>query len=145
MIRSKNVTYNGYDFLALEVDVPADGLSRSANWCYDYQYLCADFNRRPTGCGATYSSSTNYKECSDAYNSDMNIEDALSCNPSGRVAILANNAFPNSSLPAQYFKNAFGFHTCQNCDKTLQGSDMALTYMRDFWQLNMTTFYTVCR
>ena len=145
VIRSKNVTKNGYDFLALEVQVPADGHSRSANWCYDYQYLCEEFHRRPTGCGATFTVFSNYKECSDKYNSDMIIGDPLDCNPSGQVASLANEAFPNTSPPASYF-NAFGFMNCTHCDKTIQGSDQALTNMRDFWFNKFaTTFYTVCR
>ena len=54
VLRSKNVTHGGYQFLALEVQVPADGLSKSVNWCVDYTYLCGDFHRRPSGCGSHY-------------------------------------------------------------------------------------------
>ena len=145
VLRSKNVTYRGYNFLALEVRVPADGLSRSPNWCYDYQYLCEDFNRRPTGCGSTWASSPPYSSCRIEYNSDMNIDGSvLSCNPSGGIAEVANIAFQTLSPPAQS-KNAFGFHACDTyCSKTLQASEHALTDTQGFWQSNMTIFYTVC-
>ena len=147
VLRFKNVTYYGYDFLALEVTVPADGLSRSPNWCYDYQFLCDDFNRRPTGCGSRWASSPGYSSCRIEYNSDMNIGDVLGCNPSGGVAAVANIAFQSLSPPAQNGINAFGFHVCGSnyCSKTLQASNSALTYMRGFWQSNMTIFYTVCQ
>ena len=148
MLQSKNVTYNGYDFLVLEVRVPVDGLSKSSNWCFDYQYLCEDFHRRPTGCGTSYAFSSTYAyraDCRDKYNSDMEIGDALGCNPSRHVANLTNIAFPNLSSPAKEYKNSFAFHTCQNCNKTIQGSEYALTYMSDFWNSNVTTFNTVCR
>ena len=135
----------GYNFQALEVRVPADGLSRSPNWCYDYQYLCEDFNRRPTGCGSKWASHVLISTCRDKYNSDMSIEGSvLGCNPSERIAELANIAFPNTSPPAQAYKNAFGFHWCSSCGKTLQASELVLTYMRGFWKSNMTIFYTVC-
>ena len=144
VMRSKEVTYKGYDFLALEVTVPADGLSRSPNWCYDYQFLCDDFNRRPTGCSSPWASSTLYSSCRDKYNSDMSIDSSVfGCHPSPQIAAVANIAFPNLSPSAQY-KNAFGFYRCDNCKRTLQASDLALTFMRGFWESNMTTFYTVC-
>ena len=50
VLRSKNVIYQRYQLLVLEVRVPDDGVSRSENWCRDYQYLCEDFHRRPVGC-----------------------------------------------------------------------------------------------
>ena len=143
VLRSKNVTYNGYDFLALEVRVPADGLSQSSNWCFDYQYLCKDFKRRPTGCGIQWSSNPGHKDCRDKYNSDMNIGNTLGCDPSAKIASLAKIAFPN--LQRVHYSNAFGFHYCPRCSKTLQDSSLALTYMTDFWEASTTTFYTVCR
>ena len=145
VLRSKNVTYNSYNFLALEVSVPWHGRSKSPNWCYDYQYLCEAFHRRPTGCGSYWTSYSRYSSCRDKYNSDMNIGDVLSCNPSSGVAAVANIAFPNLSPPAHDGINAFGFHLCVTCNKTLQASNDALSYMRGFWQSNMNTFYTVCR
>ena len=151
MLRSKNITYKyryssdakGYDFLALEVRVPADGLSKSSNWCYDYQYLCEDFHRRPTGCSIP----DQYTDCRDNYNSDMNIENTLGCNPADGIADLANIAFPNLSPPAHAnHNNCFGFFDCHYCNKTLQSSSrFALAYMWDFWGSNGRTFYTVCR
>ena len=141
MLRSKNATYRGYDFLALEVRVPADGLSKSSNWCYDYQYLCEDIHRRPTSCSASWGYQL---ACRDNYNSDMDI--GLQCYPANEIAVLANIAFPNLSPPA-HRHNAFGFYLCgsNNCDKTIHGSTNALVYMSDFWQANVTTFYTVCQ
>ena len=145
MLRSKNVTYEGYDFLALEVRVPADGLSKSSNWCFDYQYLCEDFHRRPTGCGGLYNWTSGVADCGQKYNSDMNIGYSLRCSPSYAIASLANNTFPNSmSLHANHQKS-FGFFNCSTCSKTIQGSMDALTYMSDFWVFNDTRFYTVCR
>ena len=144
MLRSENITYNGYDFLALEVRVPADGLSKSSNWCFDYQYLCDEFQRRPTGCGSQFTSFSVYTDCRDKYNSDMNIGDSLGCAPNAAVANLTNIAFPNLHQNA-HSGNAFGFNQCRHCNKTLQGSELALQYMSDFWVSNATTFYTVCR
>eukprot|EP00058_Branchiostoma_floridae_P008373 XP_002593861.1 hypothetical protein BRAFLDRAFT_75679 [Branchiostoma floridae] len=43
--------YEGVDFLVIEAKLPADGLSATENWCRDYQNLCAEYGRRPTGCG----------------------------------------------------------------------------------------------
>ena len=144
VLRSKNITYNGYDFLALEVRVPADGLSKSSNWCFDYQYLCEDFQRRPTGCGSYFSSFSVFSNCRDKYNSDMNIGDSLGCNPIAGIANVTKNAFPNLYQNA-HASNAFGFYQCQHCNKTLQGSGTALQSMADFWGSHATTFYTVCR
>ena len=144
MLRSKNITYYGYDFLALEVRVPADGLSKSSNWCFDYQYLCEEFQRRPTGCGSYYGFHSDFGNCSHEYNSDINIGLRLGCNPIYGIANMTKIAFPNLYQHAHY-SNAFGFYLCQHCDKTLQGSDYALQSMADFWYDNRTTFYTVCR
>ena len=146
VLRSKNVTYNSYNFLALEVFVPGHGRSKSPNWCYDYQYLCEAFHRRPTGCsGSSWTSDSRYSSCRDKYNSDMSINGSvLSCNPSDRIAAVANIAFPNLSPPAQSSKNAFGFHVCDNCNKTFRGSSSALYQASGFWQSHMTTLYTVC-
>ena len=144
MLRSKNVTYSGYNFLVLEVTVPWHGLSRRSNWCYDYQYLCQDFKRRPTGCGSSYTSYPPCSFCRDKYNSDINIGDVLGCNPSGGVAAVANIAFPNLSPPAQNGINAFGFFGCDNCSKTFRGSSNALFQTKGFWKSKMKTLYTVC-
>ena len=144
MLRSKNITYNGYDFLALEVRVPADGLSKSPNWCYDYQHLCEEFRRRPTGCGSQWTNYSVYTSCRDKYYSDMNNGDTLGCNPADGIARLTNIAYPNLR-PRAFSNNAFGFQQCQYCAKTIQGSEYALSYMRDFWISKATTFYTVCR
>ena len=142
MLRSKNITYNGYDFLALEVRVPADGLSKSSNWCFDYQYLCEEFQRRPTGCGSRYV--IYYGDCRSKYNSDMNIGSSLGCSPNYGIAHLTNIAFPNLH-PNAHASNSFGFYECQYCNKTIPGSTFALVSMADFGGSHATTFYTVCR
>ena len=144
MLRSKVVTYNGYDFLALEVRVPQDGQSSSPNWFYDYQYLCEDFNRRPTGCGHNDINTAGYSDCRLKYNSDMNLGGALGCNPSSGVAAVAKIAFPDLHSPP-HGGNAFGFVNCDICSQTLRGCGSALWYVQDFWKSNMTMFYTVCR
>ena len=145
MLRSKNITFNGYDFLALEVRVPADGLSRSSNWCFDYQYLCEEFQRRPTGCGGSYFSSiSEWSNCRDKYNSDMNIGDSFSCPPNVWIRSLTGIAFLKFYQNAHAY-NAFGFYACQYCNNTLKGSETALQSMADFWYYNTTTFYTLCR
>ena len=144
VLRSKNITLNGYGFLVLEVRVPADGLSRSSNWCFDYQYLCEDFNRRPTGCGETYRDMSGYADCRLTYNSDMDIGNTLGCNPSLAIINLAKTYFSTAQVT---YMNAFGFHRCRSfdCSKTLAGSEMALYSMAAFRASNTTTFYTVCR
>ena len=146
VLRSKNITSNGYGFLVLEVRVPANGLSKSSNWCFDYQYLCEDFNRRPTGCGETYRSSSGYEECHRIYNSDMDIENTLGCNPSRAIAKLAVKAFPNLNSQTSFSKYSFGFHQCrsQDCSVNLEESRIALYDTRIFKERHIT-FYTVCR
>ena len=146
MLRSKNITYRGYQFLVLEVKLPADGLSRSPNWCFDYQYLCEEFHRRPTGCGDGHGrgSDTHLTSCRDNYNSDMANGDVLGCNPSSGVALLGNKAFPNLKYHATY-NNSFGFLFCQTeCIKIIRGSDNALAYVHAFWLSGIATMYTVC-
>ena len=145
VLRSKNITSNGYGFLVLEVRVPASGLSKSSNWCFDYQYLCEDFHRRPTGCGATYLEYSGYKECHSIYNSDMDIGNTLNCNPSGAIATLAVKAFPNQISQMQS-PNSFGFHVCssQDCSKNFANSSNALYHIHPFNRHELT-YYTVCR
>ena len=145
MLRSKTITYNDFEFLALEVRVPTDGLSISPNWCYDYQYLCEEFGRRPTGCGQRFSSNPSYSSCRDKYNSDMNIGDVLGCNPGYTIGTVASRAFPDRTPARRY--NSFGFHACSynTCARSIKASDTSLSYMTDFWTYNATTFYTVCR
>ena len=134
MLRSKNVTFFDYDFLALEVRVPKDGLSKSPNWCYDYKYLCEDFHRRPTGCSNIYSDLSDLTECRDVYNSDMDTGSSLQCNPSQGIAQMANCAFSDLRKPARW-TNSFAFFQCAHCNKTILGSRSALAYMRDFFNL----------
>ena len=144
VLRSKNITYSGYQFLVLEVQLPADGLSRSPNWCFDYQYLCEEFNRRPTGCGNGYRRGSSFSLCRDKYNSDMDNGDVLNCNPADGIARLANMVFPNLTYRAGS-NNSFGLFLCDtNCSKKIRGSEYGLTYMRDFWLKGITTMYTVC-
>ena len=74
----------------------------------------------------------------------MNINNVLNCNPSRTIGALASRAFPDRT-PAKS-ANSFGFHAClYNCAKGIRASDTSLSYMRDFWAYNATTFYTVCR
>ena len=138
------MTSNGYGFLLLEVRVPTDGLSRSSNWCFDYQYLCEDYNRRPTGCGESYREDITHGDCRRNYNSDMDIGNTLGCGPSDVIAYLARAAFPDARLSINFY-NAFGFYSCasSHCSKSLSQSQYALTYMRDF-RIKGTVFYTVC-
>ena len=74
----------------------------------------------------------------------MNIRDSLGCNPAYGIANLTNIAFSNLRQNA-HAGNAFGFYLCQYCNKTLQGSSLALPSMSDFWGSHARTFYTVCR
>ena len=147
MLRSKNIISNGYGFLVLEVRFPANGTSKSSNWCFDYRNLCESFHRRPTGCGENYRSSSGYKECHSIYNSDMDIGNTLGCNPSRAIATLAVKAFPNLISQTQLLhKYSFGFHQCrwQECSVNLEDSRNALYDTRTFKERHFT-FYTVCR
>ena len=74
----------------------------------------------------------------------MNIGDSLGCSPTFGIANLTKIAYPNLYRNA-HDGNAFGFHQCQHCSKTLQGSYYALSSMYDFSVSHATTFYTVCR
>ena len=138
------MTSNGYDFLLLEVSVPTDGLSRSSNWCFDYQYLCEGYNRRPTGCGERFRDSVGFADCRRDYNSDMDIGNTLGCYPSVAIANLAKAAFPDARLSIHFY-NAFGFQSCfpSDCSKNLSQSQNALSYSTDF-RIKGTAFYTVC-
>ena len=137
------MTFYGTELLALEVRVPTDGLSKSPNWCYDYQYLCEDFHRRPTGC-SKYFVDSNLTLGRDTYNSDMDIGTFFSCNPSQGIAQMANCAFSYLRKRACW-TNSFTFFHCAYCNKTiLGGSDAGLAYMQDFYRYE-TIFYTACR
>ena len=147
VLRSKNIISNGYGFLVLEVRFPANGTSKSSNWCFDYQNLCESFHRRPTGCGENYRSSSGYKECHSIYNSDMGIGNTLGCIPSRAIAKLAVKAFPNLISQTQLLhKYSFGFHYCrsQDCSVNLEDSRNALSDTAAFKEGHLT-FYTVCR
>ena len=74
----------------------------------------------------------------------MNNGNSLGCTPTFGIATLTKIAFPNLYQNARAY-NAFGFYKCQHCNKTLQGSYLALDSMTDFWAYHATTFYTVCR
>ena len=74
----------------------------------------------------------------------MNNGDSLGCTSTYRIANLTIIAFANLRHNA-HPGNAFGFYACHHCNKTLQGSYLALQSMTDFWYYNKTTFYTVCR
>ncbi|XP_013417973.1 uncharacterized protein LOC106179029 [Lingula anatina] len=149
VLRSKNITYRNYDFLALEVRIPDDRQSKSMNWCRDYQLLCQSLSRRPTGCGERFKSTYGYQHCASDYNSDMDIGDVLSCNPSRNIASAVNLAFGDGKAPAKSSYNAFGFHSCTShtCQKSIEKSDIALSYMKGSWQNNgtETIMYTLCR
>ena len=146
VLRSKNITSNGYGFLVLEVQVPANGISRSSNWCYDYQNLCESFHRRPTGCGENYRSSSGFEECRRIYNSDMDIGNTLGCSPSTVIANLVVKAFPNPISQTDLWKYSLGFYRCrsQDCSVNLEESRNALFGTAAFKEGHLT-FYTVCR
>ena len=146
VLRSKNITSNGYGFLILEVRVPANGISRSSNWCFDYRNLCESFNRRPTGCGETWRAYSPYEECQRIYNSDTDIGDTLVCDPSRAIAKLAVKAFSNPISQTDLWKYSFGFYKCrsQDCSVNLEDSRNALYDTAAFKEGHLT-FYTVCR
>ena len=143
MLRSKNITSNGNGFLLLEVSIPTDGLSRSSNWCFDYQYLCEDYNRRPTGCGRDFRDSRGFADCRRNYNSDMDIRNILGCRPSVAIADLAKAAFSDASIN---YRAAFGFYDCASpyCSKNLTQSLNALSFYTTDFRIKGTVFYTVC-
>ena len=145
VLRSKNITSNGYGFLILEVQVPANGTSRSSNWCYDYQNLCESFNRRPTGCGENYRSSSGFEECHRIYNSDMDIGDTLNCNPSRAIAKLAVKAFSSPISQTDLWKYSFGFFQCTSTDCSVNLEDTRALYDTRVFKEGHLTFYTVCR
>eukprot|EP00058_Branchiostoma_floridae_P022733 XP_002608223.1 hypothetical protein BRAFLDRAFT_87876 [Branchiostoma floridae] len=143
VLRTANQHYQGFDFFAIEARLPADGLSASENWCRDYQNLCADYGLRPTGCGEQYAvhGADTYVRCVTEYNSDPYINDTLGCNPSSRVAEVANLAFSARAAPWR----CFGFHSCDNkCQRGIVASRYSL-YQTFYAFLNDRIVYTVCR
>ncbi|XP_013421971.1 mucin-5AC [Lingula anatina] len=161
VLRTANVTYEGYAFLAVEVRIPENGRSKSESWCRDYQNLCEGFGRRPTGCAGQFApggAQSQYSaSCEILYNSDMTINGprgaegngVLGCDPSEGVATVARMAFPNGYPRGQF--NTFAFLYCNTgycSDVIAKGlSVYSLWYMRGFYDaVNPTNImYTVCR
>jgi hypothetical protein len=85
VLQTKDVTYNGIDYLVLKVSIlSADSVAE--NWCVEYQNLCASYGYAPTGCGQQFTNMNNgYGYCKTQYGSD-GTSDSLGCNPSGGVA-----------------------------------------------------------
>ncbi|XP_048590010.1 uncharacterized protein LOC5502460 isoform X2 [Nematostella vectensis] len=128
VLDSKRATTMGVPYTVLLVRTPVDGISRHENWCRDYQTLCATYGQFPTGCGASYQSSSGYNTCASKYNSSMPILNDLSCVPSDGINSLAFR----SGYTVSTTSNAFGFHQCDDsyCTNVLptSGTHYALYY-----------------
>lgn len=141
VLDKKDVTYNGIDYLALKVSM-LSAQSVAADWCYEYQNLCASFGYVPTGCGQTYTSMANgYGLCKTQYGSD-GVSDSLGCNPSSGIAAAAQQVGWNDATG----ENSFGFHYCDagTCSKTMcsgQYCNTSLSYI----DMTKPHGYTLCK
>ncbi|XP_078583835.1 uncharacterized protein LOC144866348 [Branchiostoma floridae x Branchiostoma japonicum] len=152
VLRTANQQYEGIDFLAIEAKLPVDGLSATENWCWDYRNLCAEYGRRPTGCGESWAVEggrhvhQNFIKCVTTYNSDPYINNVLRCTLtiSGRVAEVANLAFSAGATRGR----SFGFYSCQNwCKRQIQRTEKGLRSTEAVFSSNGTgdrIVYTLC-
>ncbi|XP_078583731.1 uncharacterized protein LOC144866251 [Branchiostoma floridae x Branchiostoma japonicum] len=139
--------YEGIDFLVIEAKLPAHGLSATENWCRDYQNLCAEYGKRPTGCGEDWAvhggrlSHAGRIRCVSEYNSDPYINNVLGCDPSSRVAAVENLAFSAGATSS----TSFGFNGCDSCHRGIYESRYSL-HSTSFGSdgTGDRTVYTVC-
>ncbi|CAH1225283.1 OIT3 [Branchiostoma lanceolatum] len=143
ILRTANQQYRGIGFFVIKARLPADGLSVSENWCRDYQRLCAQYGLRPTGCGEAQANSGYYARCRTEYNSDPYINNVLSCNPSHRVAAVANLAFSAGATSTR----SFGFHQCHPsyCRRRIDQSIYGLYRTSAAYPNGDRIVYTVCK
>ncbi|XP_013396192.1 uncharacterized protein LOC106163219 [Lingula anatina] len=149
VLDTMRTTYGNYDFLAVKVLLPEDGMCSSGDCCTEYKNLCSFLGPfSPTGCSRPHitTSSTEYLRCESDYNDDINIRDTLSCNPSSNIASLVNSAFGINSASGGTNGNTFGFHQCgvQKCVASLSGSAAALSYTAGAMSGDRVA-YTACR
>ncbi|CAH1225288.1 OIT3 [Branchiostoma lanceolatum] len=144
ILRTANQQYRGINFFVIKARLPADGLSVSENWCRDYQRLCAQYGLRPTGCGEQFAiNNGHYARCRTEYNSDPYINNVLSCNPSHRVAAVANLAFSAGATSTR----SFGFHQCHPsyCRRRIDQSIYGLYRTSAAYPNGDRIVYTVCK
>ncbi|XP_078700026.1 uncharacterized protein LOC144926865 [Branchiostoma floridae x Branchiostoma belcheri] len=143
VLRAKNYLYHGIAFFIVEAKLPFDGLSASENWCRDYQNLCDNFGLRPTGCGEYhYNMGGGYEQCATEYNSDVYVNNILSCVPWGHVSTMARLAFPTAGSGSRFI----GFHLClsANCNGGIAESADAIGHTTDAMGSDGIV-YAVCR
>eukprot|EP00058_Branchiostoma_floridae_P019575 XP_002605065.1 hypothetical protein BRAFLDRAFT_124137 [Branchiostoma floridae] len=150
VVSTSEQTYKGISFLVIEATVPADFVSASENWCRDYQNLCAQYNKRPTGTGldgtlGTWDMTFNTASgrCVTEYGSDPYINNALGRSPSNAVKALVVSTFPVQESYAH--GRSFGFLYCDNhCHRDLETSAFGLHDTYYAYSSNDHTVFTVC-
>ncbi len=141
VIESRWQVYQGINFLVVKVGLNS-AVSATENWCREYEVLCGLFDLSPTGCGPTWDTGS-YRECKTAYGSYAP-DDVLSCNPSGAISTIAQQAGYGDATGT----NSFGFHGCStnssSCWPTLCSGDYCNSAL-SYFDATKTVGYTVCR
>ena len=117
VIETRSTFYESTPYLVVKTELPSNGEYGLQNWCEEYQQLCESFDKKPTGCGAAYSSDPLYSSCHNNYSSVMPINDHLGC---GKYSVAGEIATKVGFSDAYWF-NTFIFHQCSpnNCTTRL--------------------------
>lgn len=141
VLSTKLVNFHQSNYLVVHAQLPSDGRSLQANWCFDYQQLCGSYAMRPTGCGGSSVLQSDYSSCSSTYGSYMPGGNYLGCGNSIVASRIANKAGYINSIP----DNTFVFHNCHKCSAVLANStqcDGALACINNMaWKREV---YTLC-
>ncbi|XP_035665513.1 zinc finger protein 84-like, partial [Branchiostoma floridae] len=155
VVSTSEQTYKGVGFLLIHATVPADFQSASENWCRDYQNLCAEYDKRPTGTGLDgtlgwdMSWNTRAGSCVTGYGSDPYINNVLgdeSQSPTEDIKAMVVRALGVQDSYA--YGRCFGFLYCDpgECHRDLAGISFSLhsTYAAVNDPGHDRTVFTVC-
>ncbi|XP_028398838.1 uncharacterized protein LOC114522366, partial [Dendronephthya gigantea] len=118
-VQTKTVTdVNSY--LVIKAQIPSHGKSFLENWCKEYERLCKNYDREPTGFGRSYNHIEEYASCQENYFSVMDRANLLGANPNEKVAALAQQVGFTDATP----NNSFAFNACDGskCSSVLPES-----------------------
>ena len=139
VLEERDVVYQEIPYLALRVRLRG-ALSSTENWCREYQELCAQYDRRPTGCGVRFADIGGYAVCMNEYDSFVT-DDSLGCNASGGVRAAAAQAGYEGATG----QNSFGFHSCGGtCQRQMCQGDHCNTAL-SYIDLSKEFGFTLCR
>ncbi len=139
VLEEREIVYREIPYLALRVRMRG-ATSSTENWCREYQELCAEYDRRPTGCGVAFEGRGGYGVCMDEYDSFVT-DDSLGCNPSNGVRTAATQA----GFEGATSQNSFGFHSCGGtCQREMCAGDHCHTAL-SYIDITKEFGFTLCR